>query len=652
MTLVEFLASTGPRRSLDGPLKHVVWGVSVTVAAGILWTTVGTYVDLFAVTIAFLSVMLALVFLTIAATESSDTARPNLLDVVMALAGIAAGIYFFIDSERIITRITLLDELTTWDVVFSSILLVLTIEATRRTVGMGLTVIVLLFIAYNLYGDALPGKLGHGKIDYLHFLDIMMFTTDGVFGVPIRVAATYAFLFVMFGTFLSKAGGADFFFSLSAGIAGRSPGGPAKIAVISSALYGTLSGSPTSDVVTTGSVTIPIMKRLGYRPALAGAVEVAASTGGSILPPVMGSAAFIMAEFTGIDYRDIVIAAIVPALLFYLSVFLQVHLRSLSMGLRGLDADQVPRIRTVVRDGWIFVVPLAALTVALLLGYSPTYVAVFGAASVVAVTLPRKRTRLGVKAMLDCLAETTMRTIPVVGACAAAGLVIGGLSMTGLAAKFADIVFLFAGDGTFMALLISALLAILLGMGMPTPSAYILAAVLVGPTLAKLGFSAMQGNLFLLYFAVLSAMTPPVAVAAFAAAAIAEANPLEIGAMAVRMAIAAFIVPFAFIYGDGLLLEGGLMRILVDCVTAAGGVALVAVAAEGYFRDRLDTPVRLMLAGAGLALIAASLYSILVAAVLLGLALVASATLRVQLAGLLQRRAIGAGGRRPPPGGA
>jgi len=651
MTLVEFLASTGPRRSLDGPLKHVVWAASVIVAAGILWTTVGTYVDLFAVTIAFLSAMLALVFLTIAATDSSDTARPSVIDMAMALASLLAGVYFFVDSERIITRITLLDELTTWDVTFSSILLVLTIEATRRTVGMGLTVIVLLFVAYNLFGDALPGKLGHGRITYLHFLDIMMFTTDGVFGVPIRVAATYAFLFVMFGTFLSKAGGADFFFNVSASIAGRSPGGPAKIAVISSALYGTLSGSPTSDVVTTGSVTIPIMKRLGYRPALAGAVEVAASTGGSILPPVMGSAAFIMAEFTGIDYRDIIIAAIVPALLFYLSVFVQVHLRSLSMGLRGLAADEVPRLRAVLRDGWIFVVPLAALTTALLLGYSPTYVAVFGAVSVVAVTLPWKHSRLSVKAVLDCMAETTMRTIPVVGACAAAGLVIGGLTMTGLAAKFADLVFLFAGDSTFMALLISALLAILLGMGMPTPSAYILAAVLVGPTLVKLGFSPMEGNLFLLYFAVLSAMTPPVAVAAFAAAAIADANPLEIGALAVRLAIAAFIVPFAFIYGDGLLLEGGPVRIAVDCVTAAGGVVLVAIAAEGFFRDRLDTPARLMLAGAGLALIAATLYGILVAAALLALAFMGSAALRLQLAALLRRGAVTAGGREPPSGG-
>ena len=623
------VTETGARRTLTGTLGMAVHGCAALVALAVIYTTTIVYVDMYAMMVVFLSAMLALLFLNVTAGPKGRQDRPSVFDWCLVVASLVVGLYFFVESQRIAQRITLLYPLETLDLLAASVLLGLTIEATRRTVGFGLTSVVLIFVVYNLWGHGLPGALGFREVSYNHFLDIMMFTSDGLFGVPLRVAATYAFLFVMFGTFLSKAGGAEFFYNLASAVAGRRTGGPAKIAVISSALYGTMSGSPTSDVVTTGSVTIPIMQRLGYSKPLSGSVEVAASTGGSLLPPVMGSAAFIMAEYTGIEYRDIAVAGIIPAMLYFMCVYAQVHLRSQKLGLRGLSKEETPPLKGTLKNGGLFILPLVALSAALLMGYSPTFVAALATAVVLIVSAVRSSTRMGPKAIWDALAVTTLRMVSVVAACAAAGLVIGGISMTGLGGKFADLVYLLAGDVAFLALIISAILAIILGMGMPTPSAFILAAVLVGPTLLGLDFSVLQTNMFILYFAVLSAMTPPVAVAAFAASAIADAKPLEIATGAVRLAITAFIVPFAFMYGDGLLMVGGWAEIASTCVTAVIGVLLLSIAVEGYWRGRLLKCPRFGFGLAGLLFIAPSWWAVALAVLLVSMAVIATPHLRL-----------------------
>ncbi|MDL0433893.1 TRAP transporter fused permease subunit [Marinobacter sp. TBZ242] len=623
------LIGTGAKRHLTGKLGTAVHGCAALVALAVIYTTTIKYVDLYVMMVVFLSAMLALLFLSVSAGPKGREDRPSILDWILVVASIVVGIYFFIESGRIAERITLLYPLEISDLLAASVLLALTIEATRRTVGFGLTSVVLVFVVYNLLGHSLPGALGFREVSYNHFLDIMMFTSDGLFGVPLRVAATYAFLFVMFGTFLAKAGGAEFFYNLASALAGRRTGGPAKISVISSGLYGTMSGSPTSDVVTTGSVTIPIMQRLGYSKPLSGSVEVAASTGGSLLPPVMGSAAFIMAEYTGIAYRDIAIAGIVPALLYFLCVYAQVHLRSQKLGLKGLSRDETPALPDTLRNGGLFILPLVALSGALVMGYSPTFVAVIATGVVLLVATVRRSTRMGPKAIWDALAVTTLRMVSVVAACAAAGLVIGGISMTGLGGKFADLVYLMAGDSAFIALFISALLAIILGMGMPTPSAFILGAVLVGPTLLEMDFSLLQSNMFILYFAVLSAMTPPVAVAAFAASAIAEARPLEIAVGAVKLAITAFIVPFAFVYGEGLLLVGSWMDITVSCISAIIGVLLLSIAAEGFWREKLTRYPRIGFGLAGLLFIMPSWWAVGIASICVVLSVIATPHLRI-----------------------
>ena len=604
-SLPRLAISTGNRRSPAGVLAIAIRIYAALVAVWVVYQATLSSIDVLALSIIFVSIMLVLVFLMFGATETSDEKNPSWFDWILIFVSIATGLFFILNIPEIATRISLFDELTLQQKIASAAMVLLTLEATRRTVGAGLMMIVVLFIIYNLFGDRLEGVLQHGEISVGHFLDINVFTTDGLFGIPIRVAATYAFVFVMFGTFLEKARGGDFFFDLAAIISGRSAGGPAKVAVFSSALFGTVSGSPTSDVVTTGSITIPMMKRLGYPGALAGGVEVAASTGGSLLPPIMGSAAFIMAEFTGIPYSEIIVAALIPALLYYLGVFLQVHLRSVKIGLAPLPSDRVPTLAKTLINGWIYIVPIVAIVVALVQGYSPTYVACFGTIAIIVASQFRKDARITPMGLFDGLADTTIRMIGVTGACAAAGLVIGGITMTGLATKFSYLVLVFGSSSVLPALLIGAAITIILGLGMPTPSAYVLAAVLIGPVLVnELNVPVIAAHMFLLYYAVMSAMTPPVAVAAYAAAAIAGDNPMKIAVTAVMFSVVAFLIPFGFVHNSGLLLIGSPLEIVFAVVAAVLAVVFLAIATEGYIRAPISSGIRLIIAVAALGLLA------------------------------------------------
>jgi TRAP transporter 4TM/12TM fusion protein len=568
------LLATGRRRSFDGPAKTAFTLLCALFALWVIYINLFVIADPLVQGILFVSISYSLLFLGIGGSPTAGD-KPTLIDWTLSALSFAAGVYFFLHSQEIRDRISLLDEFTTAQLFFGSSLLALTLEATRRTTGLGLTSVVVLFLLYNQFGSILPPPFGHGVSSYAYLLDVLVFTMDGLFGVPIEVVASYVFLFVLFGTLLSKAGGGDFFFNLAASLTGKSPGGPAKVAIISSGLYGTMSGSPTSDVVATGSITIPIMRKLGYQRRFAGAVEVAASTGGSAMPPIMGSAAFIMAEYTDTPYRDIVLAAIIPALLYYFGVFMQVHFRSVRYGLQPY-AEAVPPISHTLRSGWPYLIPIAVIVGILLAGYSPTFTAGAGIFAVVVGSSLTKRTRMSLWNLVEGLAETTARVLPVAGACAAAGLVIGGISMTGLGMKAASLILTVAANVDWLTLLIAAVVTIILGLGMPTPSAYILAAVLVGPALSKVGFPLLEGHMFLIYFAILSALTPPVAVAALAAAAIADEDPIRIALDAMRLAAVGFILPFAFLWNPAILGQGDGLSIAMAC--AGGLMAVLAIA--------------------------------------------------------------------------
>lgn len=607
MSLANTLFSTGVQRDLKGLLGAVANLGAFTITCAVIYATVIATPDLFGFTAIFLSGMLALCFLTITPTDKL-THQVHPFDIVLAVLSLAVGVYFAFTMDTLVQRIALFDELTTVDVIFGSILLALVVEICRRATGLGLTILVLLFFAYNLWGHVLPGEIGHGFISYEHFLDLIAFTTDGIFGAPLRVAATYAFLFVLFGTILNRAGGGEFFFNFASAATGSARGGPAKIAVVSSGLYGTISGNPVADVVTTGSITIPVMKRLGYPAPLAGGIEMAASVGGSLAPPVMGSAAFIMAEYTGIPYGEIAIAATIPALLYYVGVYGQVHFFAEKHNLRGLDPDTLPRLSDTLMQGWPFIVPLVALVALIVMGYSANYTAMGATLAVYFVAMFNKNTRIGLRKLYRVCAEAALRMVPVAGACAAAGLIVGAVTMTGLSIKFVDLIRLITGDSLFFTLLVTAILTLLLGLGLPTSSSYILAAVLIAPVLTKLGLSVMAAHMFILYYAVLSAVTPPVAVAAYATSAIAQANPLTISVLACRMSIVAFIVPFSFAYGEELLLTGEWWRIVVKAAAAIFGTVLLALALEGYWKRQFSRPMRALIGLAGLVFLAPALF--------------------------------------------
>ncbi|WP_118136885.1 TRAP transporter fused permease subunit [Oceanicella sp. SM1341] len=597
--MIGSLVATGRRRKLAAGPRKVLIGVAALFAAWVVYANLFTISDPLILGILFVCGIYSIMFAAIGATPAAPDRIP-LYDLALMVLSAACGLYFFLNAGAIADRISLLDPFTPTELVAGSALMLLTLEATRRTTGLGLTGVVLLFLAYNLFGSMLPPPFGHGVSDYTYLLDILVFTTDGVFGVPVQVVASYVFLFVMFGTFLSKSGGGEFFFNLAALVTGRSRGGPAKIAVISSGLYGTMSGSPTSDVVATGSITIPVMKRLGYKARFAAAVEVAASTGGSAMPPIMGSAAFILAEYTGVAYREVVTAALIPALLYYLGVFAQVHLRAVKDDLRPSE-DEVPTAAQTFRTGWVFLIPIVGIVAALVAGYSPTFTAGVGVLGAVLASMLTRATRLSAWQIVEGFGETTLRILPVAGACAAAGLVIGGLSMTGLGMKAANVILTVSNGEPAVTLIIAAMVTIILGLGMPTPSAYILAAVLVGPALAQLGYPVLQSHLFLLYFAVLSALTPPIAVAALAAAAIADEDPFRIAFSAVRLAAVGFLLPFAFVFNPGLLM---LADPFTNVLAAIGGVLAtlaIAVSIEGSIGVPMRQVERLILTLAAVA---------------------------------------------------
>jgi TRAP transporter 4TM/12TM fusion protein len=601
--------SVGSRRRPQGIYDWIFTPFAVAVGVWVITSATLIIISPWTLSVIFFSGVVALAFLTTGPFDGSDTNKPSLIDIILALISIAVGVYFAMQASVIINRIVLLDELTNLDILFGTLVFILTLEITRRTTGLGLTFIVVMFVLYNLFGHHLDGVLQHGKIDYIHFLEITVFTTDGIFGLPVRVAATYAFMFVMFGTVLHACGGGDFFFNFAAAVSGRSPGGPAKVAVISSGMYGMLSGSPTSDVVTTGSITIPIMKRLGYRGSHAGAIEVAASTGGSFVPPVLGTAAFLMVDFAGLEYLQIAVAAIIPATLYYTSIYAQVHFSCVRQGFGRLDDGLIPSFVKTIKGGWLFIIPLAVLTTALIMGYTPTMVGIMGTVAVVAVSIFKASTRIGPIKLARALSETCYRMVPVAGACAAAGLIIGGMTMTGLAGKFAHLVNGLTDGHMFLTLLVTACLTVVLGLGMPTPSAYILSAALMTPILSQIGVPTLPAHMFVFYYAVMSALTPPVAVAAYAASSIAEDNPLLIAVMAVKFALAAFIVPFAFVYGPELLMIGPWYLIAISFITAVIGLIFLAASLEAHLHKPLMKWERLFFLVVGLGFIVPNLYT-------------------------------------------
>ena len=574
----------------------------------------------------FIAITFPIAFLT--TTSSPWRRRLNWMDVLLAVLSVVVALYYVVLNDRFLNWSRGFTQPSTWDIVVGIALVALVVELCRRSTGWGLTTLLVVLLVFTVFGKWMPGTLHHDNFGINYFIEMMTVQQDGIFGAPLEVAATYAFLFVLFGNFYNKAGGGQLFFDVASAVTGKMRGGAAKACVTASGLYGSVSGSPTADVATTGPLTIPIMIKQGMPAERAAAIEATSSSGGAMLPPVMGAVAFIMADITNIPYSNIVAASWLPSILYYVAIYILVHNEAVRNREPPMPADQIVPMGRALSTGWRHLLPIGAMMWLLLDGYTPVYVAAGSTAAVIVLSWFHRPSAIGPRRFVQCCTETITQVVPLVGAVAAAGAVIGAIEISALAGKFSLMITTLSGGYLIPTLVLSGAFLILLGMGMPTPAVYIMGAALLAPILRKLGLPEMQLHLFMLFYACLSAITPPVAVANFAAGAIAGVNPMKIGPYAVKLAIGGFVVPFFFLFNPGLTAQGSLGEIVTDCFFGTACVVFASFAMHGMVGLRnLPWWQRLPLAACSIATIVPRL-DVQIGASVLGCAILGFAYLR------------------------
>ncbi|GHA35637.1 C4-dicarboxylate ABC transporter [Devosia pacifica] len=483
---------------------------------------------------------------------------------------------------------------------------ILILELTRRVAGLALVIIAGIFIAYSFVGPWLPGFLTHRGYTPERFFTYI-FTDQGILGDPIAVSSTYIILFIVFAAFLQASRVGDYFVNFAFAAAGNMRGGPAKVAVFASGLMGMINGTSAGNVVATGSLTIPLMKKVGYPAKSAAAIEATASSGGQILPPIMGAGAFIMAEVTGIPYTDIVVAAFIPAMLYFVSVYFMVDLQATKLGMKGIPKAELPKFRVLARQVYLFL-PIIILIYTLFAGYSVIRAGTVAMASAAVVSWLTPY-RMGPKAVLKALELGAKMSIQLVAVCAAAGIIVGVIALTGVGARFSSLLLGIAEQNQLIALFFAMCISIILGMGMPTTAAYAVAAAVVAPGLIQLGIPVLVAHFFVFYYAVMSAITPPVALAAYAGAGLSGSDPMKTSVEAFKIGLAAFIVPFMFFYSHELLMQGEWMEIARVVATALLGMYLLSAAVQGYYFGHLGPILRIVLLIAALSMIEGTWYT-------------------------------------------
>ena len=526
----------------------------------------------------------------------------QLINILFITVAFVSFWWIVADYDRISTRWPLADEVIKYDYIFGILAVFLILEATRRCMGWALPIISLIFITYAFVGPYLPGLLHHRGYSFTMILDELYLTTEGIFGVAASASATFVFLFVLFGAFLDKTKVGEFFLSLTFAITGSMKGGPAKTAVVASGLMGMISGSGIGNVATTGVFTIPLMKRMGYVPHIAGGIEAAASSGGQIMPPIMGASAFIMAEFTGTPYIEIIKIAFIPAILYYIMLIFQVHFRAHRRSIPAIPRNELPSIIKILKAGWYLSIPLFILVGLLILQYTPLFAGVYAIVAIMIVSMFRKDTRLDLKKLLSALETGAKNAAPIAMACACAGIVVGVITLTGLGMKFSSMIVSFAGGSLFFGIILVAATAMFLGMGLPVVAAYVVLAVLAAPALAELGAPIVAAHLAVMWFTQTSNITPPVCLAAFTAAAIAKAEPMKTGWSSMRYGIGFYFIPFLFFYSP-ILLNGKLSDIVLTIITAIIGVIVLSASLEEFFLRRLNVIERIIIGMSGILLV-------------------------------------------------
>ncbi len=556
----------------------------------------------------------------------ADERLPTLFDYGLMIAGAVPILYLFVNYDYIVTRIFYIDDLTLMDKAMAVLMVLVVLEATRRVIGAALPITAVVFLLYGLL---------IARLEPERMLDQLYMTTEGIFGIPLSVSASYVLIFVLFGAFMERTGTGQLFMDFAMALTGHTAGGPGKVSVMSSSLFGTISGSAVANVMVDGPIAIPLMKRSGFPPHFAAGVEATASTGGQIMPPIMGAAAFVMAEFLAVSYGQVIIWAVIPAILYYVACFAAVHFEAKRRGLMGLPRSELPRLGMVMRERGHLFIPVIGILVVMYSGYSAPMAALVGTALCFPVAALRKSTReyVNIPNIVAACIDGARNALGVALACACAGIVIGVVTLSGLGIVFTQFVVGLAQDMLILALVLTMIAGIVLGMGMPTTPAYIIMTALLVPAIIKLGVIPPAAHMFALYFAVLSAITPPVALAVFAAAGIAKADLWKSGWAAVKIGAAGFIVPYMLIYEPALLMMGSWLHIAGAFVTASCGILLFAAGLHGYFITAANLWQRALLIVGGFLLIDPGLVTDIAGAVIASVVILAQLYERRQATG-------------------
>lgn len=567
------------------------------------------------------AMMLFLSYILYPISDKASRKKLPVYDGVLAVLSLLTALYVWVDYPNIIARAGIIN---TMDFIVGTILVFLVLEASRRVSGWPLTILASVFILYGLFGKNIPGIFAHRGYDWESLVNQFFISTDGIYGTSVGVASSYIFLFILFGEVMNKCGMGQFFNDIALALAGSSKGGPAKVAVIASGFLGSINGSAIANVVTTGTFTIPLMKKTGYSKEFAGSVEATASVGGQLLPPVMGAAAFIMAEMIGIQYSKIIVYAAIPAVLYYVGIIIQVHLRASKNNLHGIPKEDLPKLGDVMRDKGHLIIPIVFLIIMLFFsGRTVIYSAFLSIVVTIIVSMFKKSTRMTFKDLLDAFAGSAKGTVSVAIACAIVGIIIAVTSITGFGLNMANAIIQLGGTSILATLLFTMITCMILGMGLPSIPAYLITATIAAPALVELGIPVVAAHLFVFYFAMFANLTPPVALAAFAAAGLSGGDPMKTGFTAVKLALAGFIVPYMFVFNNELLLLNTTVPVAIRVViTSVLGVAMIGVAIEGYLKKKVPAILRLAAFAGALLLITADVTQDLIGYAVLAILLV------------------------------
>ena len=595
--------------------KYLIIAISVIFCLFQLYSILSGKITAQIVRATHLSFVMLLAYLLFPMKKDMPNDKLPWYDVILAVIGAASWAYISFNFEALIRRAGIY---TTTDVIIGIIGILLVFEACRRIVGLPILIISIVFIIYALFGAYAPGFLNHRGYSLQRLVSHLFYNTEGIMGTPIGASATFIFLFIFFGALLDKTGIGQFFIDICNAIAGGFDGGPAKVAVLTSAMFGTVSGSSVSNTVGTGSFTIPMMKSLRYRPEFAGAVEASASTGGQLMPPIMGAASFLMAESLGIPYMQVAKAAIIPAILYFTGIFIMVHLEAKKTGLKGLSRDSLPKIGELLMKKGYLVIPLATIIYFFVLGKTAIYAGLMGiiAAGLVAIVnsivdiIMKRQVSFGFKDLIDVFVNAARNIISVAVACAMAGVIIGVITLTGLGLKIGAGLISISGGIPLLLLFLTMVSSIILGMGVPTTANYLITSTIAASAIIGLGYEPLAAHMFVFYFGIIADVTPPVALAAMAGAAIAKSDPLKTGIEATKLSIGAFIIPYMFMFNpDILMINTTIADVIPILITSLIGMFGVSAGLEGYVFRKCKAYERILFIIAGLLSIYPEFYS-------------------------------------------